>query len=295
MKVLLVCILLITNLSLAHGTENELHLGRFSSGDLSGWKEQTIGMLKAKTSYSIAKDGEKTVLVARSNKSASGQIYKLKLDLKEYPTLSWSWKIDHVFKKGDEKSKDGDDFAVRVYAVFPRGFFTKTRAICYVWANKLPRGSHIPNPYSSNIITVAVDSGDELAGQWISHQRNIYEDYKNFFGEEPPKIGAIAIMTDSDNTGESTIGYYGDISLLRQKKTDEVNQKRKDQKSKDTPQKEGKPKEIHNEEQPMFKVQPTEIQPGSAADEPNQQNGTSKEQPGVGVKPLTPPAAPSSR
>jgi hypothetical protein len=31
------------------------------------------------------------------------------------------------------------------------------------------------------------------------------------FGKKPPMISGVAIMTDSDNTGESAISYYGDI------------------------------------------------------------------------------------
>lgn len=230
--------------------DSELHLGRFSSGDTSGWKEQTLGMFKPKTSYAIARDGDRTVLVAHSNKSASGRIYKLDVDTKEYQLLSWSWKIEHIIKKGDEKTKEGDDFAARVYAVFPRGFFSRTRAICYVWANRLAKGSHIPSPFSDNLITVAIDSGNEQAGQWKSHQRNIYADYKAFFGEEPPRLGAVAIMTDSDNSGESAVGYYGDITLQRLRKTEEAgNNHKKEQKAKETRNGEPKAKDGAGREQ----------------------------------------------
>jgi hypothetical protein len=242
MKLLLLFIILIT-LSVSEASDHELHLGRFSTKDLTGWKEQTIGLLKSKTSYSLSRDNDREVLVARSTKSASGKIYNLNLDPKEYQTLKWSWKIDHTIKKGDEKTKDGDDFAVRVYVVFPRGFFSKTRAICYVWANKLSKGEHVVSPFTANIITVAVDSGEELAGRWTFHQRNIYDDYRIFFGEEPPRIGAVALMTDTDNTGETAVGYYGDISLVRSPKTT------------DAKQKELKPKD-HSYKEPLLKEQP---------------------------------------
>jgi hypothetical protein len=45
----------------------------------------------------------------------------------------------------------------------------------------------------------------------VSEERNLYEDYKKAFGQEPPMISGIAIMTDTDNTAESAIAYYGDI------------------------------------------------------------------------------------
>ena len=82
-KVLFLILLLVA--TRVEASEHELHLGRFSVGDLSGWKEQTIGLLKPKTSYALTKDNDKQVLVGRSKKSASGQIYTLKVDPKEYP------------------------------------------------------------------------------------------------------------------------------------------------------------------------------------------------------------------
>lgn len=294
MKTLLFIILFLA-CARVEASDTELHLGKFSTNDLSGWKEQTIGILKPKTTYKLAKDLNKLVFVARSTKSASGQIYTLKLDVKEYSTLKWSWKIDHTIRRGEEKTRDGDDFAARVYVVFPRGFFSKSRAICYVWANKLPKEEHVTSPFTPNIITVAIDSGEELAGHWTFHQRNILEDYRKFFGEEPPKLGAVAIMTDTDNTAESAVGYYGDISLVRSPLA--VDGKQKDHKSKEAPQKEPKskdlaPKTIKNNGEPS-QPPPAVPQPGKAVDDSNQREPNNKEQPS-GTKTPPPVAAPQT-
>lgn len=40
------------------------------------------------------------------------------------------------------------------------------------------------------------------------------EDYRQAFGEDPPKVGAVAIMTDTDNTGEQAVAWYGAIRFL---------------------------------------------------------------------------------
>ena len=292
MQVILILMLLLVCIN-ADANDTELHLGRFSASDLTGWKEQTIGMLKPKTTYNLIKDNDKTVLVAHSTKSASGRIYTLNLDPKEYPTLKWSWKINHTIKKGDEKTRSGEDFAVRVYVIFSRGFFSKTRSICYVWANKLPKGEHVASPFTSKIITVAADSGEELAGQWTFHERNIYEDYRKFFGEEPPKIGGVALMTDSDNTGESAVGYYGDISLVRSPKA--IDSKSKDQKAKETPPKEPKPKDqapkgTKDNGEPSS-PHPEIPQPGKETDDLKYREPNSKEQP-TDTKSPPSPAAP---
>ncbi len=60
---------------------------------------------------------------------------------------------------------------------------------------------------------IAVESGEARRGEWISEEQNVLEDYRNFFGEEPPNIQGIAIMTDTDNTGESAVAFYDDIVL----------------------------------------------------------------------------------
>ena len=226
----------------APAAEPELRIGRFSSADLTGWKEQTIFGSKRST-YAFAQDNGKTVLVGKSKDAASGLLYKIDVDPKAYPIIKWSWKIDHTVRKGNERTKDGHDFAARLYVVFPRGFFSRMRAIEYVWGNVLRKGESLRSPYSKNAVMIAVDGGDEPVGRWTVHRRNFADDYRAAFGEEVPKVGAIVIMTDSDNTHESATGYYGDISLLPAAQEGE-------QGPKETKPKEQQPKKEVPEEQP---------------------------------------------
>ena len=190
----------------APGSGKEIQVGRFSFGDLSGWSDKPF---KGKTIYTL----EGGVLKARSVKSASGLIKKLSVDTRKYPKLSWSWRIDHSLKREDIKSKKGDDFAARVYVVFPRTFFWRMRAINYVWANKMAKGSEAVSPYTANSVIVAVQSGDEKAGTVVQEERDIREDYRRIFGEEPPLLGGVAIMTDTDDTQDEATAWYGDIKL----------------------------------------------------------------------------------
>jgi hypothetical protein len=44
-------------------------------------------------------------------------------------------------------------------------------------------------------------------------ERNIYEDYKRAFGKNPGWIGAIALMTDTDNTLSTAEALYTDIKV----------------------------------------------------------------------------------
>jgi hypothetical protein len=69
----------------------------------------------------------------------------------------------------------------------------------------------VPNPFTDRVMMIVVESGDVKLNQWVSEERNLYEDYKKAFGKEPHLISGVAIMTDTDNTGESATAYYGDI------------------------------------------------------------------------------------
>lgn len=201
-------LVLVTALCLAA----EMTVGRFSAGDLSGWEDQTFKG-KKKSVYTIVRDGDRTVLKAESRNAASGLLKKVNVDPKINRILRWSWKVAGTIKKGDERSKEGDDYAARVYVVFPRMLFWRTRAINYIWANRLPKGASAPNAYTANVMMVAVESGNDLAGKWVNEERNIYEDYVKLFGEEPPMLGGVALMTDTDNTGGEATAWYGDILL----------------------------------------------------------------------------------
>ncbi len=184
----------------------------FSRGLGPEWREKSF---VGNTLYEVVRlaDG-RAVLQATSRASASGLVLERKLDLKRYPILAWSWKIDHVLAKGDARTKAGDDYAARIYIVFPGTFFWQTKVVNYIWANRLPKGEMIKNPYTGNVVMIAVESGDERAGEWLTERRHVLDDFRRAFGREPRAAKAIAIMTDTDNTKESATAWYGAIRLL---------------------------------------------------------------------------------
>jgi len=208
-------LLILTVLSLAalvSADTDKISFGSFANSGLDGWAPKSF---KGQTDYRIVEDVEKKVLQAKSHAAASGLVFETEYDPTEYPVLSWRWKIAHVLTKGDSRTRAGDDYAARIYVIFPHWFFPKTKTLNYIWANRLPEGSIQPNAFTGNAMMIAVQSGNEKAGQWMTVQRNIFDDYRRAFGENPPSVGAIAIMTDTDQTGESAIAWYSDIEARR--------------------------------------------------------------------------------
>ena len=189
-----------------------IELGSFSTSGLSGWSEKSF---QGTTEYRIVEEGGEKVLYAKSEKAASGLVFETDYDPQQFPVLSWRWKISDTISKGDSRIKAGDDYSARIYIVFPHWFFLKTKTLNYIWANQLPKNSSQLSVYTSNDMMIAVESGSAKAGEWVTVQRNLLDDYRKAFGEEPPNVGAIAIMTDTDNTGETAVAWYGDIKALR--------------------------------------------------------------------------------
>ncbi len=194
------------------------------------WDMQTIPRVDA-TVYERVLNDSIPHIKAISNNSASGWRYNIDVDPKEYPIVEWQWKVDGVVKDGDMTKKSGDDYAARIYITFDysrrdlpfgerlRYEFIRTftryeiplRALNLIWANNAEAGTIAENPFTNWVNMVAAESGEEKAGKWVTTSLNVYETYKRAFGEEPKRITGVAIMTDTDNTGNYATGYYGDL------------------------------------------------------------------------------------
>ncbi len=228
--------IIILHLAVAVCAEPILTVGDFSQADTGEiiprlWEPLTFKKIKAHTQYKLVEDQGRIVVKAQSKASASGLIRKIGIDVKKYPILQWQWKITQVNEKSDVTQKTGDDYPARIYVAFEydpdaAGFWEKTKfetarlvygeyppatVVTYIWANRVPKETRVPNPYVDRVMMIAVQSGGEKVGTWVTEERNIYQDYVDSFGHPPPLTSGVAIMTDTDNTGETSTAFYGDI------------------------------------------------------------------------------------
>ena len=219
-----------------------LEVGKFSAAPVGqalpdGWKPLTFKKIPKQTAYELIKDGDAVVVKAVSDASASGLTKAVNIDPKEYPIVRWRWKVENVLKHSDVTRKDGDDYPARLYITFAydpdkvslgKKLKFKTGqalfgdipigALNYIWDTNTPIGTIVENAYTDFAQMVVVESGMQKIGQWVSEERNIYVDYKQAFGEEPPLMNGVAIMTDTDNTKEQATAYYGDIQFAKVEK-----------------------------------------------------------------------------
>ncbi len=212
-----------------------LVVGKFSDAAVGtalpdGWKPLTFDKVPRHTQYELVKDGATVVVKATSQAAASGLTRAITIDSKEYPLVRWRWKVQNLLQKSDVTRKEGDDYPVRLYITYRYepdkvSFARKVKyqagrvlfgdipiaALNYIWDGQAPAGTFVDNAFTDFAKMIVLRSGPGGVGAWVEEERNVYEDYKKAFGDEPPMISGVAIMTDTDNTGESATAYYGDI------------------------------------------------------------------------------------
>ena len=130
------------------------------------------------------------------------------------PWLSWAWRVDRFVDGEDLYRKERSDASARIYVYFDTpGLPWQKRSIDYVWSAKLPVDTLLDSPFSSTSKMIVVTSGVDKIGQWQQVERNVSDDYQRCFHAQPPRIGAIGLMTDTDSAGGHALAYYDDMQL----------------------------------------------------------------------------------
>lgn len=214
----------------------ELRIGDFSAAEAGGdfpspWQPLTFRKIDRHTVYQLVQDTGAVVVQASSDASASGLTREVDIDPAKYPIVEWRWKVANVLDGGDVTRKAGDDYPARLYITFAYdaakvGFIERAKyraaklfygksppsaAVNYLWASKAAVGTQVANAYTKRVQMFVLQSGAAAVGRWQSESRNIVDDYRAAFGESPPRISGVAVMTDTDNTGEFARAWFGDI------------------------------------------------------------------------------------
>ncbi len=184
---------------------------RFPPESVMAWEPKSFA---GNTEYRLVFDPQlqQQVVRAQSRGAASGLFYEQRIDLDATPWLSWRWRVERFPAVTDERTKSGDDFAVRVYVVVRDGWTRlSSKAISYVWAQQAGVGQRWPNPFAGDKAMMLALRNQQSDGGWVSEKRNLKADLRRLFGKDFRYIDAVAIMTDADNGKGTAIGYYGDL------------------------------------------------------------------------------------
>ena len=203
------------------GTGSFAILSRFlfqNQDSLKAWEEKTF---KGKTNFVVHQKNETGFLSATSQDACSGLYTKVNYEATPDLYLSWKWKVVRFPQKKEPdrlSNKSEDDFAARVYAIFPGSNFFKSDVIEYVWDENIPTGTAIASPYSERVKLFVIRRGaaSPESDGWEEEERNLYEDYRKLFGKEPERpVGAVALMSDSDNTGTQSEADFADFTFKK--------------------------------------------------------------------------------
>jgi hypothetical protein len=204
---------------------------------LDAWRPLTFPKIERHSAYSIAANAEKTEswLKAVSDNSASGLVWKKQYDVYAYPLLRWRWRVENVYTKGDATKKSGDDYPARLYVIFPYdpgtapagkrfkyglakavyGEYPPDSGLNYVWESRENPAEFVVSPYTDSVVMFLKERGAAKVGQWVEESANIVEDYRKAFGKDPPHTASLAVMNDSDNTGEKSESAIDWIEISR--------------------------------------------------------------------------------
>lgn len=177
-----------------------------------GWE---LSESEGKAELALVNDGNGQVLRLESASSSFSLNTKVEIDLKQTPYLEWQWKVTEIPKGGDFRTDDTDDQAAQLYVVFKWGYLRK-EVIGYFWDSTAPAGTmaEVPAPLFYpflKINAVVVESGDAEMGKWVTVTRNVVEDYKKLFGDEPEKVQGIRIQINSQHTKSRAEAYWKSV------------------------------------------------------------------------------------
>jgi hypothetical protein len=191
-----------------------IYLQQFTFDDdkaLTLWKKM---ILNGEVAYNLMKSGKEGFVQALSEKTCSAIYYRVGYNLQNFPLLSWKWK---VLKFPDlslaKTAREKDDYAARVYVIFPFLTFSSSKFLEYAWSQDLPAETILDSPFGKNIKIIIIRSGKAPNDDWIVERRNVYEDYKKAFGAKPRGVGAIALMCDADGTKTQAQALFDEIII----------------------------------------------------------------------------------
>jgi hypothetical protein len=199
----------------------------------SEWKPVSLASFKSNTDYlTVVEDGA-VVVRATAHNSASLLGVQTDFDPHHFPLLSWRWKVVQGIPTANTAEQTKEDAPVRLMVAFAgdtsklafKERFAASAAqtisgqplpyatLMYIWGSKVALDSITVSSRSSRVRMLAVAIDDQGIGKWQTYKRNLVDDFKRAFGEEPGNVTSIEIMTDTDNTGADAQAYYGDVSV----------------------------------------------------------------------------------
>jgi len=189
-----------------------------------GWR---LDRKAGQAALRLEKEAEGFCLNMVSNEQSSFGVERpLKVNIKDYPFLTWTWKVSKLPSGGDVRKAEVDDQAAQLYIAFTAtGFPAKlnTPVLGYIWDNEAPKEwtGRSPQLGGGKMRYVVVRNKTDTLGEWHRERRNIYQDYRKLFrdlrgGEPPGPTLGISVYINSQHTRSSAECSIGSVFFSRQ-------------------------------------------------------------------------------
>ena len=184
----------------------------FTEKELSNLKIRKVRGADNKTIYSIGLNENGNFLKAIANNAASGLGKEIKINLNKTPYINITWKIEKDLKGIKENTKQGHDFAARVFAIKKTGATPlSNRAINYVFSSNSQKDENWPSPFTKKSIDYVLATTKNNSNEWVTVKANVKEDFKRFHNLDISELDGLAIMADTDNSKMESISYFQNI------------------------------------------------------------------------------------
>jgi hypothetical protein len=139
----------------------------------------------------------------------------------------WRWRVMGGVGPTDLTKKGGDDRALAIYFAFveegdmahdvdlmdllrhERGYL-----LVYVWGGAASPETVLPLPYfGGRGRTVVKRAANTPEGVWFNEMADVRGDFRRAFGRPPGRLVAIAVSSDSDDTGGINVAAVADLCV----------------------------------------------------------------------------------
>lgn len=137
--------------------------------------------------------------------------YEFEWNVCNHPRLTWRWRA-HTLPEGASE-KGANDTGAAVYVTFGSDWLGRPKSIKYTYSSSLSVGTVVS--FGPLKVIVADSAREPRSGEWKTRTRNVISDYRQVFGDDPPKRPvSITVSGDSDTTGDESNVDIDDIVLL---------------------------------------------------------------------------------
>lgn len=179
----------------------------------TGWWHRRF-LTRAPMAMTFGRVGGRHALRLATDDSASMLFRYVDIELQRYPLLRWSWLIEDPIETGeDETTRAGDDHPARLFVRFEDSA-GRSRSLEIIWGNDLRAGDR---KFIGGFPHYVANGGDSELRRWQQEEVNLLELYQEFWPDADPvaRITDIALFCDSDETGDDSVAWFGQVSVTQ--------------------------------------------------------------------------------